>query len=1679
MLQQGMFEEQPSSESHWHDHEYQLDPHRLQVRETPRQQEAETAAGAQSGEEIVPRLLGEGVNKKKAPLRCCVAGCGKDLSKEKDYYQRYRVCEEHLNLSALRLADGKEHRFCQQCGRFHPLGEFDGEKKSCRWKLQEHNNRRRKRPTAQETCHDLLEHRPRRTRRTTVAGAQSENDAPAPLIRSLKVPRRQRTGPFAHLLPGERTTSGSSGAAPRSSEHASDSSTREEPRETCSSQEGGGRSADLSALRQIAATPGQHPSSQSSREESPRFLASTAVASHAAEPGIAPEDDAASHLDYMQLPDIFSTNSFPPISQASEDDLLQALYAQLGANPPPQAPASNPSHTSGPLFAESHMQPPLYAPGNANAQAASDGQAAYSQGPTHTQCPGSAQGRPDYQSLSQHLTDLDRSIQSLKKPGLVDHLEAQEVLNWQRHFRSEKEAVCKPMLPVPPLQVPPDFENHFPLDSAQQDDSMLLALSMLLDGSSTPAPSTMPLPMTGQLSLGSDFDLHPTPAHVGPLPLAGPKALSSPPHNLQRPQQLQEQLQQQLYQQQQQQQPLRLNMADGWDALQRKYAALAQSSAGTDVSGMMVQPQYSGGRQQPSAERLYHYHQYRLTPTQRVTPEHVEMQAHMLMPPPVPLSPAQDFTSALRYQQNQTASAGGYNPIDDFAFLKGLGSGLLGADKSHLQSPQAGDSSHWTNQAAVQQHALQGQHVGGMQSLQTAGMAQPAGQGVQFTNMDRHLQQERGLLDNMLYQTGPSQAPSTQPALLKPGQYMGRVNLKMLNQHPGSIPHHLLPHLSALSPEAQLTFLEGHMRPGCVHLVVDVMCTTNPAEWDVAAAAYCLMAFDAFWQHGTFLMQLPAGAVQWHDARIIKLWNASELTAAMPSLVPGTGENPMLHCVVSGQAARLQIRGRKARPATTAITKKEQSNAANVLGRYMGKFVVNPDLQECASCLQGSAGLVSTSAGEVVVPGLAGVGVLTLEAEQGSLLSAAQPVVVAPDVSTQQDVCKLVMLLQAAGLTKDAVNLLLVEIGMVLQYHEHLLEADNISNSDGVNDDAADWEGAWVDSALLSSQDSDISEFPGSDNSTHCGVLSAAASAAAHSNASSMTYMSDDDGASEADHSTYARTQHASGSPSDSLMESLWRSGSGPIGPQRLPDYTPFTHPLYVAHMVRTAKKLVGLCRVVQVPALLEQVQEVASGIQPDSAHCSPQAAAATQASYSQQSDFFHALSEPAHTSSLQSAAGAAARWFVLPTILESSIGSGTSRAASDSSRNFPLSPNGSIGLSELGFDAIELPEIVEAGPSTGDSAQSGVTSQTTDATGRTVITVVTPEEIRVLKDSAKEVHEDAGAMKAKAEEEDTVEQDAEPEADLVAQSREKASRVLKDILEGVVQRAEPYIPARLQQLVRPQADPTGAAAAQPSRLPLLVSSSKPILAALSFMMLAVLMLLGYGFHVITAASPRLTWMLASIMIMASMLRLLAVRHWAAGLKLVLNLHPNTARAYQTLLQYCRLLQHAWQLACSGEHEQWDLVQSCAASCLSLATVVITPHHLAAAWPKNVVLPGLVLLSILPASVWVVHRDWYLARRQHIQLALRICTLALLCLETAGSLWTLPWWLLIMMHPFEGAAHQQLLALAEICVVTGHAVSIVVSPAWSYWSFQGLVMLTLAFRMVARFMLHVLALNLE
>lgn len=57
--------------------------------------------------------------------------------------QRYRICRTHLRSFALSV-EGRAQRFCQQCGRFHDLEAFDGEKRNCRARLEQHNMRRRK-----------------------------------------------------------------------------------------------------------------------------------------------------------------------------------------------------------------------------------------------------------------------------------------------------------------------------------------------------------------------------------------------------------------------------------------------------------------------------------------------------------------------------------------------------------------------------------------------------------------------------------------------------------------------------------------------------------------------------------------------------------------------------------------------------------------------------------------------------------------------------------------------------------------------------------------------------------------------------------------------------------------------------------------------------------------------------------------------------------------------------------------------------------------------------------------------------------------------------------------------------------------------------------------------------------------------------------------------------------------------------------------------------------------------------------------------------------------------------------------------------------------------------------------------------------------------------------------------
>lgn len=74
---------------------------------------------------------------------CQVEGCKVNLSAAKDYHRKHRVCELHSKAPKVVVA-GVERRFCQQCSRFHALGEFDQKKRSCRRRLNDHNSRRRK-----------------------------------------------------------------------------------------------------------------------------------------------------------------------------------------------------------------------------------------------------------------------------------------------------------------------------------------------------------------------------------------------------------------------------------------------------------------------------------------------------------------------------------------------------------------------------------------------------------------------------------------------------------------------------------------------------------------------------------------------------------------------------------------------------------------------------------------------------------------------------------------------------------------------------------------------------------------------------------------------------------------------------------------------------------------------------------------------------------------------------------------------------------------------------------------------------------------------------------------------------------------------------------------------------------------------------------------------------------------------------------------------------------------------------------------------------------------------------------------------------------------------------------------------------------------------------------------------
>ncbi|KAI7741051.1 hypothetical protein M8C21_021795 [Ambrosia artemisiifolia] len=105
-------------------------------------EEEEAAAGPGKKKARAVAVTG----RKSTASRCQVDGCETDISELKGYHKRHRVCLRCAYAASVVIC-GESKRYCQQCGKFHVLSDFDEGKRSCRRKLERHNNRRRRKST--------------------------------------------------------------------------------------------------------------------------------------------------------------------------------------------------------------------------------------------------------------------------------------------------------------------------------------------------------------------------------------------------------------------------------------------------------------------------------------------------------------------------------------------------------------------------------------------------------------------------------------------------------------------------------------------------------------------------------------------------------------------------------------------------------------------------------------------------------------------------------------------------------------------------------------------------------------------------------------------------------------------------------------------------------------------------------------------------------------------------------------------------------------------------------------------------------------------------------------------------------------------------------------------------------------------------------------------------------------------------------------------------------------------------------------------------------------------------------------------------------------------------------------------------------------------------------------------
>ena len=156
------------------------------------------------------------------------------------------------------------------------------------------------------------------------------------------------------------------------------------------------------------------------------------------------------------------------------------------------------------------------------------------------------------------------------------------------------------------------------------------------------------------------------------------------------------------------------------------------------------------------------------------------------------------------------------------------------------------------------------------------------------------------------------------------------------------------------------------------------------------------------------------------------------------------------------------------------------------------------------------------------------------------------------------------------------INRTLEDVGLILQYQDHMLDRDDTDSDQDPHDSPPDWESGWADNLLLS-RNSTGSGLLESDTSTHCGVLSAAASAVGAASHSSAGFQSDDEAPSL--------------SGTSNSIQGLLRNESAQGRSRGHADYPPFTHPTYIAHIQQASTKLATICRLLDLAALAEEVR--------------------------------------------------------------------------------------------------------------------------------------------------------------------------------------------------------------------------------------------------------------------------------------------------------------------------------------------------------------------------------------------------------------------------------------------------------------------------------------------------------